>query len=37
MANPTDPPPERFRAELDDGRVVETWVPQMTVRLVTEK
>ncbi len=24
MANPTDPPPERFRAELDDGRVVET-------------
>jgi len=23
MANPTDPPPERFRAELDDGRVVE--------------
>ena len=23
MANPTDPPPERFRAELDDGQVVE--------------
>src|ERR1039457_650019 len=23
MTNPTDPPPERFRAELDDGKVVE--------------
>jgi hypothetical protein len=24
MANPTDPPPPRFRAELDDGQIVET-------------
>ncbi len=24
MANPTDPPPGRFRAELDDGQIVES-------------
>ena len=24
MANPTDPPSERFRAELDDGQIVES-------------
>jgi hypothetical protein len=24
MANPTDPPPEHFRAQLDDGKIVET-------------
>lgn len=24
MANPTEPPPERFRAELGDGQIVET-------------
>jgi hypothetical protein len=24
MANPTDPPPPRFRAELDDGQIIET-------------